>query len=136
MKNLGNLKYFLGIEVVRYMYVVISQRKYVLNLLQEMGMLVAKHVDTPMDPKLQSIVDQEDVLQNQWRQTDGWENELSHCYQAKYFFCYYYGEPNYEKVMFWLHGSRICNMRYLKRTPSKGILYQKSGHLNIKIMSL
>ena len=40
MKNLGGLKYFLGIEVSRSKQgIFLSQRKYVLDLLSEVGML-------------------------------------------------------------------------------------------------
>ncbi|GKC71178.1 putative ribonuclease H-like domain-containing protein [Tanacetum coccineum] len=49
MKDLGRLKYFLGIEVLRskqgiFMY----QKKYVLDLLAEIGMVDCKPADTPM----------------------------------------------------------------------------------------
>jgi len=41
MKDLGDLKYFLGIEMSRSNKgIFLSQRKYILNLLQETGMLV------------------------------------------------------------------------------------------------
>ena len=47
MKNLGGLKYFLGIEVSRSKQgIFLSQRKYVLDLLSEVGMLECKPVDT------------------------------------------------------------------------------------------
>ncbi|XP_021829822.1 uncharacterized protein LOC110770049, partial [Prunus avium] len=49
MKNLGGLKYFLGIEVARSKQgIFLSQRKYVLDLLAETGMLDCKPVDTPI----------------------------------------------------------------------------------------
>lgn len=49
MKNLGGLKYFLGIEVARSKQgIFLSQRKYVLDLLTEVGMLECKPADTPM----------------------------------------------------------------------------------------
>ena len=49
MKNLGGLKYFLGIEVVRSKQGIFpSQRKYVLDLLSETRMLDCRHVDTPV----------------------------------------------------------------------------------------
>jgi hypothetical protein len=49
MKILGGLKYFLGIEVTRNQNsICLSQRKYVLDLLAEVGMLECKPVDTPM----------------------------------------------------------------------------------------
>ena len=50
MKDLGQLKYFLGIEVARSKNgVLLSQRKYVLDLLTETGMLDCKSVETPME---------------------------------------------------------------------------------------
>ena len=49
MKDLGRLKYFLGIEVLRSNKgIFISQTKYVLDLLAETGMLDCKPVETPM----------------------------------------------------------------------------------------
>ncbi|XP_042010609.1 uncharacterized mitochondrial protein AtMg00810-like [Salvia splendens] len=49
MKDLGLLKYFLGIEVLRSKRgIFINQRKYVLDLLAETEMLDCKPADTPM----------------------------------------------------------------------------------------
>jgi Reverse transcriptase (RNA-dependent DNA polymerase) len=55
IKDLGYLKYFLGIEVAfskRGLF--ISQRKYVLDLLKEIGKLGCKPVSTPIECKLNS----------------------------------------------------------------------------------
>lgn len=53
-KDLGPLRYFLGIEVARSRKgIVLSQRKYTKDLLSETGMLGSKPADTPMDPNLQ-----------------------------------------------------------------------------------
>ena len=50
IKDLGNLKYFLGIEVAwSRKGIFVSQRKYVLDLLKETEMLKCKLADTPMD---------------------------------------------------------------------------------------
>ena len=50
MKDLGQLKYFWGIEVARSKHgVLLSQPKYVLDLLTETGMLYCKPVETPME---------------------------------------------------------------------------------------
>ena len=50
VKDLGQLKYFLGIEIARNPKgIVLSQRKYVLDLLSETGMLGCRTVSTPMD---------------------------------------------------------------------------------------
>ena len=49
MKDLGNLKYFLGIEVLRSQKgIFISQWKYILNLLAETVMLDCKPTETPI----------------------------------------------------------------------------------------
>ncbi|KAF5950166.1 hypothetical protein HYC85_012159 [Camellia sinensis] len=51
IKDLGSLKYFLGMEVARSkMGIVVSQRKYILDLLKETGMSGCRPVDTPIDP--------------------------------------------------------------------------------------
>ena len=55
-KDLGKLKYFLGIEIAQSSSgVVFSQRKYALDILEETGMLDLKPVDTPMDPNVKLV---------------------------------------------------------------------------------
>ncbi len=55
-KDLGKLKYFLGIEVAQSKAgIVISQRKYVLDMLEETWMLDCKAIDTPMDPDVKLV---------------------------------------------------------------------------------
>ena len=50
IKNLDKLKYFLGIEVARSENgILLSQMKYVLNLLKETRMLGCKPIDTPIE---------------------------------------------------------------------------------------
>lgn len=49
LKDLGPLKYFLGIEFARSSKgLTLSQRKYTLDILQETGLLASKPVDTPL----------------------------------------------------------------------------------------
>ena len=51
MKDLGQMKYFLRMEVARSKTSIsISQRKYILDLLKETGMLRCKPASKPMDP--------------------------------------------------------------------------------------
>ena len=46
-KDLGKLKYFVGIEIAQFnSSVVMSQRKHVLDILEETGMLDCKPIDT------------------------------------------------------------------------------------------
>ena len=55
-KDLGKLKYFLEIEIAQSSSgVVLSQRKYALDILEETGMLDCKPVDTPMDPNVKLV---------------------------------------------------------------------------------
>lgn len=51
MKDLGTLKYFLGIEVTRSSSgCFLCQRKYTLELISETGLLGAKPTSTPIEP--------------------------------------------------------------------------------------
>lgn len=50
MKDLGKLKYFLGVEVMRSpIGIFLSQHKYALDIVQEAGLLGAKPARTPME---------------------------------------------------------------------------------------
>ena len=52
-KNLGMLKYFLGVEVMRSkLRIFLSQRQYVLDLLSEIGKLTIKSSHSPMAQSL------------------------------------------------------------------------------------
>ena len=62
-KDLGKLKYFLGIEIVQSKSdVVMSQTKHVMDILEETGMLDYKPVDTPMDPNVKLVPGQGEPL--------------------------------------------------------------------------
>ena len=55
-KELGKLKYFLGLEIAQSsLGVVMSQRKYALDILEETGMLECKPVDTLMNPNVKLV---------------------------------------------------------------------------------
>lgn len=50
MKDLGKLRFFLGIEFARSIKrILMHQRKYILELLSELGLTAVKPVATPMD---------------------------------------------------------------------------------------
>ena len=58
-KDLGKLKYFLGIEIAQSKSsVIMNQRKYALEILKDTSMLDCKLVDTPMDPNVKLVLGQ------------------------------------------------------------------------------
>ena len=53
IKDLGFMRYFLGMEVARSKNgIVVSQQKYIIDLLKETGMSGCRPIDTPMDPNV------------------------------------------------------------------------------------
>uniref|UniRef100_A0A2N9EG31 Integrase catalytic domain-containing protein n=1 Tax=Fagus sylvatica TaxID=28930 RepID=A0A2N9EG31_FAGSY len=68
MKDLGELKYFLGIEVSRSKKgIFLSQRKYALDLLNETGMTACSPASTPMEENLKLCVHSNQVPANKER---------------------------------------------------------------------
>ena len=64
-KDLGKLNYFIGIEIAQSNSgVVMFQRKYVLDILEETGMLDYKSIDTPMDPNVKLVPGQGEPLRD------------------------------------------------------------------------
>jgi Reverse transcriptase (RNA-dependent DNA polymerase) len=137
MKNLGGLKYFLGIEVTRNKEgIYLSQRKYILDLLSETGMLDCKPVDTPMIPnlKLEAYTDHTPTNVDRYQRLVGKLIYLAHtrpdiAYAVSVVsqFMHSPKEGHLEAVM------RI--LRYLKGTPGKGIVFRKNSHLNVSAYS-
>ena len=62
-KDLGSLKYFLGLEIARSSQgLVLSQHQYTLKLLEDTVYLACKSVLVPMDPESPLIATQGDLL--------------------------------------------------------------------------
>jgi len=62
-KDFGKLRYFLGIEVAQSNNgIIISQRKYALDILEEIRLMYSKFVDTPMDPNVKLLPNQGEPL--------------------------------------------------------------------------
>nr|GEZ84902.1 putative reverse transcriptase, RNA-dependent DNA polymerase [Tanacetum cinerariifolium] len=68
MKDLGNLRYFLGIEVMRSpQEIFICQKKYILDLLAETRMIDCKPADTPMIINQKLFMKTKAKLSNRYR---------------------------------------------------------------------
>jgi hypothetical protein len=133
MKDLGNLKYFLGIEVARGRDgIFLCQRKYVLDLLAETGMLDCKPISTPIEQnhRLAEYPDQNPTNQSRYQRLVGRLIYLSHtrpdvAYAVSVVsqFMHNPSESHMEAVL------RI--LRYLKSSPGKGLMFSKHNHLEV-----
>ena len=125
MKQLGNLKYVLGIEVARSKHgIFLCQIKYTLDLLSETGLLGSKPVDTPIEQnhKLFQWSNSASIDIGRYQMRVGKLIYLSHTrlditYAVNVVsqFMHDPRKPHMDDV------ERI--LRYLKSTPRKGILF-------------
>ncbi|GJV87558.1 retrovirus-related pol polyprotein from transposon TNT 1-94 [Tanacetum coccineum] len=135
MKDLGRLKYFLGIEVLRskqgiFMY----QKKYVLDLLAEIGMVDCKPADTPM------IVNQKLYMEKKARLADKGRyqrmvGKLIYLSHTRPDIAHAVGV-----VSKFMHQPQKAHMkavlriiRYLKGTAGHGVLFKQNGHLETQL---
>ena len=65
MKDLGELRYFLGIEIVHTKEGIwLSQRQYALDMLSKYGMADCKPISMPLDQNLKLRADEGQVLED------------------------------------------------------------------------
>jgi len=133
MKNLGGLKYFLGIEVARSNQgIFLSQRKYVLDVLIKVGMLDCKPVDTPIvqNHRLGEYPDQTPTDKRIYQRLVGKLIYLSHTRldipYAVSVVSQFMHNPSEDHV-----DAVIRILRYLKVSPGKGLMFSKNIHLKI-----
>ena len=127
-KDLGHLKYFLGIEVSRFdKGIFLSQRKYALDLLQETGMSACQPVDTPVEEGLKLCVEtnQVPVDKGRYQMLIGrlmylahTKPDLAYALSIVSQFMHNPGEQRMNAVMLIL--------RYMKSAPGKSILFTKN----------
>ncbi|RVW95017.1 Retrovirus-related Pol polyprotein from transposon TNT 1-94 [Vitis vinifera] len=137
IKDLGNLKYFLGMEIARSKKgIAVSQRKYVLDLLNETGMLGCKPAETPMDTtvKLEESDGSAPVDKGRYQRLVGKLIYLSHTRPDIGFsvsvVSQFMNNPT-EKHMTVV----IRILRYLKMTPGKGLFFQRTTKKELEIFS-
>jgi hypothetical protein len=134
MKDLGGLKYFLGIEVAKTKNgIYLSQQKYILDLLSETGMLECKPVESPIvqNHHLAIYLDQVPTNKERYQRLVGRLIYLSHtrpdiAYAVSVVsqFMHALSEDHMTAVM------RILS--YLKGVPGKGLTFKRYGHMEVK----
>ncbi|WJZ81635.1 hypothetical protein VitviT2T_001468 [Vitis vinifera] len=137
IKDLGNLKYFLGMEIARSKKgIAVSQRKYVLDLLNETGMLGCKPTETPMDTtiKLEESDGSAPVDKGRYQRLVGKLIYLSHTRPDIGFsvsvVSQFMNNPTEKRMT-----AVIRILRYLKMTPGKGLFFQRTTKKEIEIFS-
>ncbi|KAI5323903.1 hypothetical protein L3X38_032976 [Prunus dulcis] len=131
MKSLGDLKYFLGIEVARSKHgIFLSQRKYILDLT---GMLDCKPVDTPSEQnhKLGLYPDEVHTDKERYQQFVGKLIYLSHTRPDIAYAVSVVSQcmhsPSEDHM-----GAVMRILRYLKVTPGKGLMFCKYGYTDVE----
>ena len=133
VKDLGQLKYFLGIEIARSPRgIVLSQRKYVLDLLCDTGMLGCRPASTPIEQNHKLCAELGDpVNKERYQRLVG----------RLIYLCHTRPDITYAVsiVSRYMHDPRSGHMdavyrilRYLKGSPGKGLWFKKNGHLGVE----
>lgn len=137
IKDMGMLKFFLGIEVIKTSNgVCLSQRKYTLELLHEFGLLGCKPANTTLD--LSTSVsnfgcDKNDVLLSNITGYQQLIGKLIYLTNTRPDIAF-----SIQTLSQFMHSPRkshlrlaIRVLRYLKHSPGKGINIKKSENLNL-----
>ncbi|KAK5846671.1 hypothetical protein PVK06_002968 [Gossypium arboreum] len=134
VKELRKLKYFLGIEVLHSREgIIISQQKYIVDLLTETGKLGCKPANTPieMNHRLGDALEDAVVDKSSYQRLVGKLIYLSH---TRPDIAYAVGV-----VSQFMHNPKESHLRavyqilqYLKGTPGKGILFKKGENLTLE----
>ena len=132
-KDLGKLNYFLGIKVAQSNSgVVISQRKYTLDISANTGMFDCKPVDTPMDHNTKLVLGQGEPLRDprRYQRLVGKLNHLT-ITQPDNSFPVSVDNQFLQSPCDSHWDAAVCILRCVKGTPDQGELYENRDHTQI-----
>ncbi|CAL1409881.1 unnamed protein product [Linum trigynum] len=133
VKDLGVLKFFLGLEVYRdHRGIFVNQRKYCMDLLEETGHLEAKDCLSPADCKVQLRAKQGEPLTNPevYKRLVGRLHyliitppDLTHSVQQ---LCQFQKDPHTEHLQ-----AAYRVIRYIKHAPGQGLWFKSGTKLEL-----
>ncbi|KAK2981315.1 hypothetical protein RJ640_007016 [Escallonia rubra] len=134
IKDLGKLKYFLGIEVARSKEgIFVSQQKYVLDLLEETGKLGCRPSDTPIEPnhRLAEFMEGEPTDKGMYQRLVGKLIYLSHTRPDIAYAVSVVSQFMQNPKDVHLHAVYQI-LQYLKGSPGRGILFRKGTNMELE----